>query len=49
LRFARAFVHAPHWASGRDVASVRKYRDIEHYRGRDSFNASYQLVAKGAR
>ncbi len=42
---ARAFVHAPHWAS--DRASVHKYQDIEHYRKANSFNEAYKLV-KGA-
>lgn len=46
---ARAFVHAPRWASGRDVASVRKYRDIEHYRASGPFNAEYRLIAAGVR
>jgi hypothetical protein len=42
---ARAFVHCPDWFR-RDAASVRKYRDIEHYRAESSFNEAYQLVAK---
>lgn len=42
-----AFVKAPHWAYGRDVAHVVKYKGIEDYRKRDTFNAAYKLVAKG--
>ena len=41
-----AFVRAPHWAYGRDIDSVRKYKDMDDYRAGNSFNASYQLVAK---
>lgn len=43
--FARAFVHAPDWYRG-DAASVRKYRDMDHYCTESSFNAAYELVAK---
>ncbi len=40
----RAFAHCPHWHR-RVAGSVRKYRDIEHYRASSTFNADYQLVA----
>ena len=45
---ASAFVYCPDWFR-RDAASVRKYRDIEHYRAESSFNEAYQLVAKAVR
>lgn len=45
---SRAFIHAPDWARG-DRASVIKYRDIEHLRAANSFNAAYQLRAEGVR
>jgi hypothetical protein len=44
----RAFL-APDWASGRDRESVRKYRDIEHFRAANEWNGAYRLAAKGAR
>lgn len=37
-----AFQHSPQW--GRGVSSVTKYRSIDHYRRRDSWNGAYQLV-----
>jgi hypothetical protein len=40
----RAFL-TPDWASGRDRDSVRKYRDIEHYRAANPFNAEYKLAS----
>ncbi len=40
----RAFVHHPEWC-GRDADTVKKYRDMEHYRAASAFNAKYQLVA----
>lgn len=42
-----ALVFAPGWASSRDMASVVKYKGIDDYRKRDSWNAGYQLAAKG--
>lgn len=43
----RAFVGAPPWAARRELGSVRKYRDMEHYLRSDSWHAGYRLVAKG--
>lgn len=37
--------HCPNWSRG-DEGTVKKYRDIEHYRNRDTWNAEYQLVAR---
>lgn len=45
---ARAFAHCPDWARG-NAGSVKKYRDIEDYRSRDSFAAGYRLIAAGAK
>lgn len=41
---ARAFIHCPDWHRGAS-SSVKKYRDIEHYRAANSFNAEYRLIA----
>jgi len=38
------FLLYPHWASSGDRDSVKKYRDIEEYRGTCKFNEEYQLV-----
>lgn len=43
----RAFIFAPHWADGRSVASVKKYRDIEDFRAASAWNAGYQKVGAG--
>ena len=36
--------HAPEWASARQRASVRKYRDWKEFHTRDSWNAQYVEV-----
>jgi hypothetical protein len=41
-KLAEAFINAPRWASADDVSSVRKWRDFDHFRGGNSFNAKYQ-------
>lgn len=38
--FERAFAHSPEWAYREQRESVKKYRDIEHYR-QGHFNAAY--------
>jgi hypothetical protein len=46
--FERGFATAPSWASRRDVESVRKYRNMDEYRARGTFESAYQLVTLGA-
>ncbi len=41
-----AFGHCPYWGRN-DANTVKKYRDIEHYRAANEFNADFQLVGKG--
>lgn len=45
-KLREAFVVIPHGLYGRgsNGDTVRKYRDIDHYRSRDSFNAEYKVV-----
>ena len=42
--FALAFEYAPAWATGKQRASVVKYRDWAEFKARDSFNAEYKPV-----
>lgn len=43
-KLEQAFAHAPAWADNRSRSSVKKWRDIEHYRSASSFNDGYALV-----
>lgn len=40
----RAFMHSPTWADSRSRESVKKYRDMEHFRSENAWNAAYQKV-----
>ncbi len=40
------FALAPHWADSEARASVRKYRDMEHFRSQGSFEAAYRKLEK---
>lgn len=44
-RLERAFISHPSWARGDEISSVKKYRDMEHYRSGNRFNAEYRLIA----
>ena len=41
---AACFAMGPAWALNRDMASVKKYRDMEEYRSRGSWEAKYRKL-----
>lgn len=40
----RCFARQPSWASSREAGTVIKYKGINDYRARDTWNAEYRLV-----